>query len=510
MQSILKVLVAVTLLAAHQWPVHAFSLLGQFDPEYQTAELNYGSDRIMIGGVSGPGSDVGGPMNLGEEYRVGAPVLVYGFDSSFVEFFGNAGVAAVESAVSALNALPTVPNMSPDLSEFPLNTARMNSIAQNLQILDVKSMSLSLLLQAMGLAAPERFTWTLRQRNPIDGSDPQEYVYSVIQRNLDPVSWQYSRHVNNTLYTYQIVHVLDPDWSDCQELGVNVANPNISVAALAGVQVGATDPRVFQQLYNTGGQTLGGFGLYFTGLTRDDVGGLRYLYRSGNVNWQAAPLGSTGGGGAGGGTGSPWTIVGFQVATPLPGSAWYVVGGGFFGFTNTVPGGPITGQTPPDGGRGGPGKVALVRVDTDPLLGQYLNPVTITYPDPYINTQGVTIQAVTSRVITRPDILFTAADVGTYDNDPSPLVYRVVGTTFTQVANPGAGTQLPAGPGIIEPGIQLVLNKVGPWLFNGPNGSEAQGATGFVWGSFDGSTNVPVVYPQGATAQELESKIFGQ
>lgn len=442
---------------------NAFSLLGPFDPAYQTPDIGYNLPTTIISEVG----DLGGPMNSGEEYRVGSPVLVYGFDATFVEFFGDAGVAAVESAVAVINNLPQVSQMSTNLAEYPYNTTRFNVVAQQLRLLDVKSLCLSALLQQMGLAAPERYTWTLRARVAIPNTDPQEYEYAVIQRNLDPVTWQYSSYVNNTFYTYQIVHSLNPDVSDCQEISVNVANPNVSVIAMAGLQDGATDPRVFQQLYGPLRSVFGGFGLYYSGLTRDDVGAIRYLYRSGNVNWQAAPLGSTGGGGAGGGAGgSPWSIVGFQVATPLPGSAWYVVGGGFFGFTNTVPGGPITGQTPPNGGRGGPGKVALVRVDTDPLLGRYLNPVTITYPDPYINDQGVTIQALTSRVITRPDILFTAADVGTYPDLAQPYVYGVTGTAFTQVINPGGSTLPAAGPGIMEPGVEIALNKIGPWYWN--------------------------------------------
>ncbi len=505
MRSLLKPFVTTALMLAGSIGAHGFSLMGPFDPAYQTEDLNYGrfTEIAQVG-------DLGGPMNLGEEYRVGSPVIVYGFDSTFVEFFGDAGVAAVESAVTVLNNLPTVPNMSTNLTEFPLNTSRQNVVAQQLRLLDVKSMSLSILLQQMGLACPERFTWTLRNRLPIPDTDPQQYTYLVFQRNFDPVTWKFSSYVNNTLYTYQIIHNIDPDWADCQEISVNVANPNVSVIASAGLQAGVIDPRAYQQVYGPLRGVFGGFGLYYSGLTRDDVGAIRYMYRSGNVNWQAPPVGATGGGGGGGGgsSGTPWTVVGFEVVNPLPGSPWTVVGGGFFGFTNTVDGGAFTGTPPPDGGRGGPGKVAFVRVDTDPLLGQYQVPVTISYPETVINAQGVAIQTFTQRVITRPDILFTAADVGTYPDLTQPYVYGVTGTTFTQVQNPGGSTQLPAGPGIIEPGVEVALSKVGPWLFNVRDTTEAQGRNGFVWGSFDGTTNAPIVYPQGATAQELESKLF--
>ena len=507
MRSLLKIILGTAAVLVGNMEVYGFSLMGPFDPEYQTPDLNYGRPFTIIAQVG----DLGGPMNSGEEYRIGSPVLVYGFDSTFVEFFGDAGVAAVEAAVTVLNSLPLVSNMSANLSEFPLNTTRFNNVAQQLKVLDVKSMALSILLQQMGLACPERYTWSLRTRRPIDGTDPLQYTYHVIKRNFDPVTWQPSSYVNNTLYTYQIVHVREPeDWSDAQEVGVDVANPNVSVIASAGLQTGATDPRVYQQVYGPLRGVSGGFGLYYSGLTRDDVGAIRYMYRTGNVNWQAPPVGSTGGGGGGGSSGgSPWNIVGFQVVSPLPGSPWTVVGGGLFGFTNTV-GGGLVGGAPPDGGRGGPGKVAFVRVDTDPLLGEYLFPVTVSYPETVINAQGVAVNTVTSRQIIRPDVLFTAADVGVTGNTGRPYVYGVTGTTFTQVQNPGGSPLVAAGPGILEPGVTVAFNKVGPWVFNVGDTSEAQGATGFVWGSFNGSTNAPIIYPQGATVQELESTLFGQ
>jgi len=508
MRAIFKLILTTTLLLMGSVGTHGFSLLGQFDPEYQTEELNYGQFTILA-----EEGDLGGPMNLGEEYRIGSPVLVYGFDSIFQEFFGDAGVDAVEAAVGELNALPTVPQMSPTLSEFPLNISRFNVLAQQLRLLDVKSHALSLLLQQMGLACPERFTWTLRERRPIPNTDPVIFRYFVIQRSFDPLTWLYSSYVNNTLYTYQIIKAGDDSWSDCQEVSVDVANPNVTAIALAGMQSSFVDPRVRRQVYGPPRQVFGGFGLYYQGgITRDDAGAIRYLYRSDNVNWQAPPVGATGGGGgSSGGGSSPWSIVGFEVLNPLPGSPWNVVGGGIFGFTNTAGGDVIVGAAPPNGGRGGPGKVAFVRVDTDPLLGQYITPVTIRYPETVINAQGVAIQVFTQRIITRPDVLFTAGDLGTFPGDgdpPQPYAYGVNGMVFTQVANPGAGTRPAAGPGIIEPGVQIAFSKVGPWVFNVSETPQESGAVGFVWGSYDGSTNAPIVYPQGATLEEIESKLF--
>jgi hypothetical protein len=479
---------------------HAFSLLGPITA-WQIPSLNYLSPYTSIS-LSG---DEGGPMNLGEEYRWGSPVLVYGFDSTFVEYFGPAGVAAVEAAMKILNELPDVTQMSADLREFPQNTTRFNYTAQQLRLLDIKSIALSIMLQNLGLATPERYAWTIRNQYPIPNTDPQAYEYMIIQRNFDPITWKPSSYVNGSLFTYRISQFFaDPDVWDAQELTVDVANPNVSVIATAGLQAGVTDPRVQQQVYGVSSITLGGFGLFYTGLTRDDVGAIRYMYRSGNTNWQSAPLGSTGSSAS-----SPWNIVGFQIINPNPGSPWTVVGGPFFNNTNNV-GGVITGDWQDTGGRGGSGKVSYVRVDTDPLLGQYLVPVVISYPETVINQFGVSVRQVTQRTITTPDILFTAADLDVYTTTAQAPVYAISGFTYIQTPLPTAGP-VQDGPGIINPGAQVIFNKVGPWIFNTDfSNTQTGGSSGFVWGSYNGTTNAPIVFPVGSTLGDLESRLFRQ
>lgn len=500
MRNFLNCLLLVALFAGATEKSLAFSLLGPF-ATYQTATLNYASPFTSIQEEG----DLGGPMNLGEEYRWGSPVLVYGFDSSFVEYFGPQGVAAIEAAVKILNDLPSTSAMSAGLTEYPLSASRYNYVAQQLRLRDIKSIMLSTLLQAMGLACPERYAWTIYRQVPIEGTTPQQYIYSIIQRNFDPVSFRPTSYVNNTLYTYQILQVgTAPDTWDCQELAVDVSNPNVSVIATAGLQSGVVDPRVIQQVYGTADLVQSGFGLFYTGLTRDDVGAIRYLYRPQNVNWQSAPTGTVGSGA--GSTVSPWSWAGFSVSIPNATSPW-----SYYGGTSLTNAGLSAGSTNfvAVGGRQGPGKVSFVRVDTDPLLGQYLNPVTINYPEIVIGTDGAPVGQVASRTITQPDILFSAADIGAAANTAQPYVYSVNGTTFERAVNPGVSTAFPAdGPGIQQPGIQVVLNKVGPWNLNIRNTDQVAAIKGFVWGSFDGTTNAPIVYPQGVQLQELESRLF--
>ena len=77
----------LTLLTNH---AAAFALLGPYtDWMYQT------------NGYHQP-DDIGGPMNINEEYRWNVPVVTYGFDKSFLDYFGSNGVAAVESAFQIL------------------------------------------------------------------------------------------------------------------------------------------------------------------------------------------------------------------------------------------------------------------------------------------------------------------------------------------------------------------------------------------------------------------------
>lgn len=50
--------------------------------------------------------NIGGPMALGEEYRWNMPIITYGFDKSFLDYFGRPGVDAVEAAIQVINDLP--------------------------------------------------------------------------------------------------------------------------------------------------------------------------------------------------------------------------------------------------------------------------------------------------------------------------------------------------------------------------------------------------------------------
>ncbi len=80
-----QILLAVTVLATQ---ARAFSLLGPYASWMDTAKS-----------YRQPG-DIGGPMNVGEGYRWNLPVISYGFERSFLDYFGTNGVAAVAADVS--------------------------------------------------------------------------------------------------------------------------------------------------------------------------------------------------------------------------------------------------------------------------------------------------------------------------------------------------------------------------------------------------------------------------
>ena len=67
-----------------------FALLGPFAPSMR-ADLGYRD-----------GASIGGPMKIGEGYRWNVPLVTYGFDQSFLDYFGTNGVAAVESAIQII------------------------------------------------------------------------------------------------------------------------------------------------------------------------------------------------------------------------------------------------------------------------------------------------------------------------------------------------------------------------------------------------------------------------
>src|ERR1041385_916202 len=186
-----KTIGLVLLLAGWTHTVRGFTPIGPLDT-WQTPNLGY--------------DPISGPQNLGEEYRFSTPTLFYAFESSFLDYFGSNGVADVQKAIKMLNDLPAFSRLSQGLAEYPVQSQRINYQAEALLLYDLKSVALHMLVEQLGLAEAERYSWTLRARFPFPPGAPCPfYRYSVIQRNFDPVTLNPSAYVNGTLYSYFIV-----------------------------------------------------------------------------------------------------------------------------------------------------------------------------------------------------------------------------------------------------------------------------------------------------------------
>jgi hypothetical protein len=270
---IIQLICAIMVLGAGSRSAFGFAL-GGIKEAYQADNLGY--DRVTdipypSGGwtIYNTPEWTYAPHNIGEGFRWNIPILYYSYDSSFLGYFGSNGVQAVDSAISILNAIPPASQL--DINDYPLDEARFNYTAAALHLYDLKSAALEALFLRLGLTDPERFTWTLRNRILIPGSSCPFYDYTVIQRNFDPDTLSPTRYVNGNLFTYAIQQLCppgDPDRSEALE---------ILVDPIDTYQTALASPKI---TWNN----LSAYGLFHIGLTRDDVAGMKYLYRTNNMN----------------------------------------------------------------------------------------------------------------------------------------------------------------------------------------------------------------------------------
>jgi len=460
----------------------AFSLLGPY-----AINANGGAvwqvERI---GYNLPG-DIGGPMNApaGEEYRWNTPNVYYAYDAAFLNFFGTRGVQEVEKAVKALNDLPVASLLNVD--DYPMTSERVNFRAGALGLHDLKSWTMSLLLEEMGVAAPNRWVYALRNRYQ-PGPPRFPVFFTVIRRNFDPITAAESPYINGRLWTY--VDIVDLD-TPARSFTVNTTLDPLDFGR-------------FEPVSGLGGVWTGfGPGSYYTGLTRDDVGAIKFIYQAPNQNLEAAIPGSTNAGGftpitGGGGGGSPWSIPTTNVVAP-PGTV--------------APSGLVDPVLRP-----GVDKVTFIRGEYDSILGQFFTPITDVRTDNFV-TNGVARSQSILRQITVPDVLFTAGDINGPDS-PGGIPIATAGRTGTggwQNSDAIGQAARRAGPGVIEPAVEIIYNNVGFLTIDEVFGFSGNAVIGpfvlpfFVWGAFDGTTNDPVVFSQGGniTLQQLEQLRLG-
>lgn len=160
-------------------------------------------------------------------------------------------------------------------------------------------------------------------------------------------------------------------------------------------------------------------------------------------------------------------------------------------------------------------KLTFVRVQYDSILGTNFTPITNAWTDTFYTNQlaGRPSQQRLERIVTVPDILFTAEDLVPLTTDGFPPFLRRTDTASWADFDGLNGSAALDGPGIIQPRMFITFNKVGPSYINqSPNYlSEANPAyIWYLWGSYDGTTNAPIVYPSGTSIRGLESMVLGR
>jgi hypothetical protein len=469
-------IVAIGLLGA---PVaKAFSLIGP-----------YTSWQVQGIGYQLPG-DIGGPMGRNEGFRWNVPVIYYGFDQSFIEYFGPDGVRSIDQAFAYFNDLPKFSEMSSNLAEYSTSSIRENYTAASLGIIDIKTTAMSLIMEELGFADPIRFTFTLLTRTT-DGGPPPSTNYVTTIYNYDPVTVTPSRYVNGKLYTYEIREFRGPpfDYADAIEI-VRDGSSDAPTVPVAGA---------FSRTLTTASTAsfIGG-GAFRTGLTRDDVGGLRYLYGKNNYAVETLITNQISGGTSLGSSSAwvPFTSV-TNVASAT--NTVFLVGGG----TNIVS----------VGLRGGRNKLKFQRVFFDNILGQSFTPVTNQFTDVLIGTNRTLVVQALQRVVTTPDFLFVSENLGYVQGLPV-FTSRTDTSNWidNDLLNGNDETGLSHGPGVIAPPVRISFSNQLPYFVNTFEGfiDEDSAASSGVWGSFDGSTNAPIIYPyQGElTLQELRRRVL--
>jgi hypothetical protein len=160
---------------------------------------------------------------------------------------------------------------------------------------------------------------------------------------------------------------------------------------------------------------------------------------------------------------------------------------------------------------GGVDRFTFVRRDFDSLLGRFFATITNNYVLNSLTNNTVVPEPI-QRTVSNPDFLFSARDLSSGQTGAS--VYPPIGGGILSRDinfNQSLKSLVLAGPGTIDPSTTISFNKVGPEFLNfapsafSPGTSQA-GAGGYVnLGSFDASTNAPIVYPNGTSIGNLEN-----
>jgi len=167
--------------------------------------------------------------------------------------------------------------------------------------------------------------------------------------------------------------------------------------------------------------------------------------------------------------------------------------------------------------RPGIDKLTFSRVHFDSVLGFFVQ-TNYAYSDTVI-VNGREFNQRLGRFVGQPDFLFQGADMtgGPTDDPPFTGIGARSDNFVSNAALNGSYGVTGAedgvyGPGIVTPGVVVTFNTAGYRFIAGPypaNLTETTAFQLFVWGSFDGTTNAPVIYPYGSSIEEIENRVTG-
>lgn len=448
MQRVFRTLLPLAAAMALVPAAWAFSLVGP-RTAWQTPAFGYNED---VGGTTV------GPMQLNAFYRWNITNITYAYDESFLRYFGTNGVKAVDAAFAILNNVPAASQMN--LDEFANDTKLINLQAGQAGLLDLKSHTLQMIFRYLGLTSPEKNVWALRNTG-VPGR------YFVIQRNYDPVTLQPSAYVNGVRYTYTIMD-FGTNALDAVEQPQTLNN-NQPYSSVAGGNLRA--------------------GEFFVGLTRDDMGGLKYLLSTNTLAIET-------------------TFPGVTARDPAFGSAYgwvpwfgnnagsntYTFPTNYFSFTTNNLINATNFFT--NGIRGGANKIWFQKVAFDSVIGTTFTTVTNFYNDTVIISNRLVTQ-VLQRVVNYPDIIFVAEPL-LFDAEGLPNLTAQTGIAF-QDNDALNGLSVDGGPGIITGTlpVRLSFNSLLPGIINrDPYFLDEQwSGESLQWATFDNTPTAPVLYP---------------
>ena len=308
----MKHVITIIMTLAITASTHAFVLVGPVDPAEQT--LSFGGTPVTSANIS---DELGAPKQLDEFYRWNCPDLTYGFDQSFVQFFGQEGINAVDDAMRAINDffLPedgsyagvSSLNLAKHGFGRNFNTAWLNATAANENLIDLKSLTLGMMVNYLGLGNPYRYAFTATN-SLVPNTNASGAIFSVVLKNYDPITYSKSDTINGVKYSYRLIHDQAPGsianaatvggmTLDMEEFTSDSSgNAYSAVSAIVDAFYGNTDlvwtdvPSLFNfGVYYSGMNAMGGMYQPRHALTHDDAGGLKYLYSTNTIAMEFSP-----------------------------------------------------------------------------------------------------------------------------------------------------------------------------------------------------------------------------